>query len=200
MSGTTCASCRPISGTSRFAADAYNSGDTAGQKAARACRAPGPAYRRQDERIDVFRSGEACRGACVLDLFAGSGALGFEALSRGAIRATFVEKNKAALKVLAENARSLGLEETVEIVRDDVFSYLGALAEDKVFDLCFADPPFKNHPAQALLSWWPGHSRKGSIFVLEYPSGFPLADEARDFELVKKTTFGESSYSIYLAG
>jgi 16S rRNA (guanine966-N2)-methyltransferase len=90
------------------------------------------------------------RGARVLDLFAGSGALGLEALSRGASHATFVERAGGALRVLRANITSLGAEGECEIVRADALAYAGTLAPGQ-FDLALADPPYGQGYAEALV-------------------------------------------------
>ena len=80
-------------------------------------------------------------GRRVLDLFAGTGSLGLEALSRGAASAVFVDR--ATEHVLRENAEHTRLNETARILRGDVFSALSRLAaESAVFDLVFCDPPY----------------------------------------------------------
>jgi 16S rRNA (guanine(966)-N(2))-methyltransferase RsmD len=79
--------------------------------------------------------------ALVLDLFAGSGALGLEALSRGARRATFVERDRRVLQYLRENIAALGAEDQATVVAGDVFRYLDSLAPG-AFDLALADPPY----------------------------------------------------------
>ena len=80
-------------------------------------------------------------GRRVLDLFAGTGSLGLEALSRGAASAVFVDR--ATEHVLRENAEHTRLNETARILRGDVFSVLSRLAaESAVFDLVFCDPPY----------------------------------------------------------
>ena len=78
-------------------------------------------------------------GANVLDLFAGSGALGLEALSRGAASATFVESDPAAVKVIERNLEKLGLEG--RIVRSDAGRHLART--DERYDVVFVDPPYK---------------------------------------------------------
>ena len=78
-------------------------------------------------------------GARCLDLFAGSGALGFEAASRGAARVVMVENNRAAVEALRENRARLGAD-AVEIVARDALAYLRGAAEP--FDIVFLDPPF----------------------------------------------------------
>jgi 16S rRNA (guanine966-N2)-methyltransferase len=84
-----------------------------------------------------------------LDLFAGSGALGLECLSRGAARVTFVERAGSALRVLRANVRHLEAESLSEIVRADALSYAATLAPDQ-FDLALADPPYGAGAAAAL--------------------------------------------------
>ena len=80
-------------------------------------------------------------GLGVLDLFAGSGALGLEALSRGARHVVFVERSRGSLKVLEANVALLGAEEEVTVVADDVFHYLGRIGPGS-FDVALADPPY----------------------------------------------------------
>jgi 16S rRNA (guanine966-N2)-methyltransferase len=76
----------------------------------------------------------------VLDLFAGSGSLGIEALSRGAARATFVESNRAVADYLAANVRSLGCQASATILTMDAMQFLSQ--ENGSYDLIFADPPY----------------------------------------------------------
>lgn len=80
-------------------------------------------------------------GARVLDLFAGSGALGLEALSRGAESVTFVERAPQALKVLRANLALLGAEERVRVVATDALRFVDSL-EPGEYDLALADPPY----------------------------------------------------------
>lgn len=89
-------------------------------------------------------------GARVLDLFAGSGALGLEALSRGADYAVFVENGPPALRVLRGNLDALGAGSRAEIVRADAIRYASALQRD-AFDVAFADPPYAQGLAAALV-------------------------------------------------
>lgn len=88
-------------------------------------------------------------GARVLDLFAGSGALGLEALSRGAERAVFVEQAAPALAVLRANVQALGAGARAEVVRTDAVKYAAALSAG-AFDVAFADPPYGRGFAEAL--------------------------------------------------
>lgn len=87
--------------------------------------------------------------ARVLDLFAGSGGLGLETLSRGARHATFVEKSGRALKTLRSNIRKLGAEEETTVVRGDALDFIEKV-EPGTYDLVLADPPYGSGAAEAL--------------------------------------------------
>ena len=92
-------------------------------------------------------------GARVLDLFAGSGALGLEALSRGAEHATFVENAPAALRALRANLQALGAEGRSTLSRADALRFVSGV-EPGAFDLAFADPPYGAGLAAALVRAW----------------------------------------------
>ena len=96
-------------------------------------------------REAVFNSlGQFFDGGHVLDLYAGTGALGIEALSRGFERAVFVEKDRAARKTIAENLRRAGFEDRAEVVAGDVVLAVERMGgQDRRFDLIFADPPYR---------------------------------------------------------
>lgn len=87
--------------------------------------------------------------ARVLDLFAGSGALGLETLSRGARHATFVERAAAGLKTLRANIRKLDADALCTVVRADAMAFAGSLAAGE-YDLVVADPPYGSGEAEAL--------------------------------------------------
>jgi 16S rRNA (guanine966-N2)-methyltransferase len=87
--------------------------------------------------------------ARVLDLFAGSGALGFEALSRGAVLVDFVENHKASLAALRDNAATLSVEARVTIHRSDAMRFAERLPPG-AYDVAFADPPYASEDAARL--------------------------------------------------
>jgi 16S rRNA (guanine966-N2)-methyltransferase len=89
-------------------------------------------------------------GASVVDLFAGSGALGLEALSRGAERVVFVERARGALRCLEENIALLSAREACKVVRGDALAYASRL-EPGAFDIALADPPYDRGLARALV-------------------------------------------------
>lgn len=92
--------------------------------------------------------GQDLGGLCCLDLFAGSGALGFEAASRGAARVVMVERDRAALSTLRENRDRLAAD-AVEIVAAEAHDYLAQ--QNERFDVVFLDPPFRQNPFENLL-------------------------------------------------
>lgn len=92
-------------------------------------------------------------GVRVLDLFAGSGALGLEALSRGAAHTTFVEDDQRALAALRKNIEALGARDRSTVVRADAVKYVKSLAAG-AFDIAFADPPYERGLASHVAGLW----------------------------------------------
>lgn len=96
---------------------------------------------------------DAVRGATVLDLFAGSGALGIEALSRGSDHAVFVDRSADALRAVRTNLEQCGLEDRATVVRSDAGDFLRRGANDtRSFDLALVDPPYAFDDWPALLA------------------------------------------------
>jgi 16S rRNA (guanine966-N2)-methyltransferase len=96
---------------------------------------------------------ESIRGARVLDLFAGSGALGLEALSRGAATADFVENGPASLHSLKANVAALGARRRSRIFKRDAIPFVEALAEES-YDIAFADPPYGSAKLDRVVARW----------------------------------------------
>lgn len=134
-------------------------------------------------------------GAWVLDLFSGSGALGLEALSRGAEFAAFIETDGRAMAVARDNAESLGIDEACEFVRMDAIAYLKRYA-GRAYDLVLADPPY-NLPSLPLLPEMVlPHLSENGIFVLEHdarvsPGQHPNLETSR--------RYGKSVLAVYHA-
>jgi 16S rRNA (guanine(966)-N(2))-methyltransferase RsmD len=95
--------------------------------------------------------GAELAGACVLDLFAGSGALGLEALSRGASRVDFVEVSPTSLLALRANIAALDVETRVRVHRGDALAFVERL-DVSAYDVAFADPPYRTSAAQDLVT------------------------------------------------
>lgn len=101
----------------------------------------------------VFSSfGEAVVGARVLDLYAGSGALGIEALSRGATSATFVDQSRSCAEAIRKNLASARLEETASVLQTDIIRAVRQLGGGPRFTLVLADPPYAKLPGRASLA------------------------------------------------
>jgi 16S rRNA (guanine966-N2)-methyltransferase len=125
-----------------------------GSRAARAPTPVGDALRPTSDRVREALFGRlgALDGARVLDLFAGVGALGIEALSRGAARAVFVERAAPALAALRTNLASLGLEAVARVVRGDAVTVAARLGHaGERFDLVLLDPPYASGQAEPAL-------------------------------------------------
>jgi 16S rRNA (guanine966-N2)-methyltransferase len=111
--------------------------------------------------------------ARVLDLFAGSGALGLEALSRGARHATFVEKASGPLRALQSNVHKLRVDgDAVEVIRGDALKYVAGL-ESGAFDIAFADPPYGTGEAEGLAELFRERSFAQQLWI-EHRAGEPI--------------------------
>lgn len=130
--------------------------------------------RTRESAFNLIESRMSMSGAQVLDLFAGSGAMGLEALSRGAAHATFVESDGRVLSSARSNAESLGVDEECAFVRMDALVYLKR-DTSPAFDLIFADPPY-HLPSIALLpDLVLPHLTDDGLFVLEHDARISLA-------------------------
>jgi 16S rRNA (guanine966-N2)-methyltransferase len=119
-------------------------------------------------------------GARVLDLFAGSGALGLEALSRGAAQATFVELSSSAVAAIHANASALGVAGRVTVRRGDALRFIQRL-DRAAFDLALADPPYSVPFAERLVAAFRERPFAGMLAV-EHPASVSLAaDETRRY-------------------
>lgn len=128
-------------------------------------------------------------GSRVLDLFAGTGALGIEALSRGAAAADFVEFRPASLHALRANVAALRLRERSRIFKRDAFQYIAAL-EDGAYDLAFADPPYATRLIDRVVEAWQA-APFAPILAVEHARGHQLPRG------VHRATFGDSAITIY---
>lgn len=124
--------------------------------------------------------GEALPEARVLDLFAGSGALGLEALSRGAAHVTFVELHPASLRALDQNIAALGVADSVTVHRGDAMRYAERAGEAQ-FDIILADPPYTIDFAERLVALF-RRQPFGRILSVEHRSDLELnGDDTRRY-------------------
>ena len=149
----------------------------------------------------IFSSlGEFNVGAKVLDLFAGTGGLGIEALSRGAASAVFVENDRRAIATIEKNLAHTRLTGAIHAL--DIFSYLDRLAVPVSFDAIFADPPYAKHPGER--DFAPELLRSESlrralkpdgVFILEYLPGAKLPLE-NEWELIRDKCYGATAVAF----
>ena len=112
------------------------------------------------------------KGARVLDLFAGTGALGLEAISRGASRADFVENRPASLHALKANVAALRMREKTRIFKKDALPFAEAL-EPYAYDLAFCDPPYESRMLDRLIETWL-QTPFAALLVCEHAIGHEL--------------------------
>ena len=154
------------------------------------------------ERLALFNMlGESVESTKVLDAYAGSGALGIEALSRGALKVVFVEKNAGACRAIRENLRKLGVsasrvgveetkvEEKAEIVQGDVSNYM---TDDK-FDVILADPPYDKFETEGIVHLVQ-FLRKDGVLILSHPEEAP---ELVGMVLEKSRKYAGARISVY---
>lgn len=142
-------------------------------------------------------------GGIGLDLFAGSGGLGIEALSRGLDRMIFVDRDKNAIQTIYENIHKCGLEQYAEVYRNDADRALKAVIKRELqFDYIFLDPPYRKQQLEKLVEKI-GENKllhpNGAI-ICEYGSEFQLPDQIADFIKNKEEQYGITTVSIYVCG
>jgi 16S rRNA (guanine966-N2)-methyltransferase len=134
--------------------------------------------------------GQRLEGKRCLDLFAGTGALGFEAASRGASRVVMVENDRAVFATLVKTKETIGAQ-AVELVLDDAFHYVEATTER--FDVVFLDPPFRQNALPALLERLPHRLAPGARVYVE--AAEPV-DAAPSWRELKRSRAGQVSYQL----
>ena len=146
----------------------------------------------------LFNSlGQYFDGETVLDIFAGSGALGIEALSRGAKTAYFIDNFQIAINTIKDNIKSLGIESDSVVIKQDVFSFLNNT--EKHFDLIIADPPYalqKYHELLELIVSRQLLSNDG-IIVFEADKQTVLPEEYNNVYKYKEKILGHTKIGFY---
>lgn len=136
--------------------------------------------------FDVLATRIDLDGASILDIFAGSGSLGIEAVSRGATSVVFVERSAEALTMLEHNVRSLGIDGMCERIRGDIYAYLEQAGRE--FDVVFADPPYELPEIERLpdVIGRSGVLRKGGWLVMEHRSSSSVEPDPAMFRTIRK--------------
>ncbi len=139
--------------------------------------------------------GQFFDGGEVLDLYAGTGALALEALSRGCARAVVVERDRRALEALRRNAEACGLGDRVELVQGELPGALARLPRER-FTLAFVDPPYADGP-EAVLAGLGEVLARGGRAVVEHGARRPPPDRAGALALLDRRSYGDTGISIY---
>ena len=138
--------------------------------------------------------------ACILDLFAGTGNLGLEALSRGAAHAIFVDQAQECSRLIRENAAYTNLLKRCDIWRTQVLEALGRCQREQLaFDIIFCDPPYnQGHPTQ-ILHFIDEHPKllPNGILILEHSRHEALPENLTRLELRRQEQYGETMISFY---
>ena len=135
----------------------------------------------------------------VLDLFAGSGQMGIEALSRGARRAFFVDSSREAMEIVRDNLSACGFADKSKYLVSDFRNYIRKASGREVFDLVFIDPPYKDKTALSALDQLRrgGMLSAGAIVCLEAGEEFTgEEEELSGFEVIKNTAYGKKSFVL----
>ena len=139
--------------------------------------------------------GPAVAGARVLDGFAGTGALGIEALSRGATHVTFAERDRRALDLVAENLTRSGLTGGYTIVRADLDGRGGQVFAP-VFDIALLDPPYDMTP-EPVIAALADAVVPGGLLAIEHARRTPTPERAATLRRTRRIEAGDSAWSFY---
>ena len=134
-------------------------------------------------------------GRVFLDLFAGSGQIGLEALSRGAKTAVFVDSSKASLKVVRQNIAATGMGERAVVQEADFSAYLRTTTQR--FDIAFLDPPYQAGLLPAALPLTAARMNPGGVIVCEHPTELSLPEQVGDFRVQKTYRYGKTALTLY---
>lgn len=134
-------------------------------------------------------------GRRILDLFAGCGQLGIEALSRGAVCCTFVDSSQQSINVIKDNLSSARLTDKAEVVKKDFKFFLETTREQ--FDIAFLDPPYHAGFYKDALNSLSTLMSDYGVIVCEHPSDVTVPECAGDFRLAKTYRYGKVLVSLY---
>ncbi len=144
--------------------------------------------------------GPYLEGGQVLDLFAGSGGLSIEAVSRGADHATLVDRQYQAIKTIHENLSVTKEEDKFTVLKGNAYKMLNKLAkQEQGFDYVFLDPPYKKQQILELMEQLKklGLLNTDALIICETDQVADLPEELADFELIKKADYGITELTFY---
>lgn len=138
--------------------------------------------------------------ASVLDLFAGSGNLSLEALSRGAAHCTMVDSSRESVRIIHKNTEMLKYQNLCEVYENDANSALDALSRRSIrFDIVFLDPPYHKDMIPACIEKISKYSllEDGGVIAAEHDIRDELSERIGNFELYKRSVYGDTILSFY---
>lgn len=139
-------------------------------------------------------------GGTVLDLFAGTGALGIEALSRGMEKGVFIDRDPASVRTVRENLASAALSDKAEVYRSDAQKAVKLLARRQLsFDLVFLDPPYRMRDMDAMMERLreAGLLATQAIVVVEHEAAHAYPDFVAGLAAVRRSVYGDTAVTIY---
>lgn len=148
-------------------------------------------------RAALFNKLGDITGKTALDAFAGSGALSFEAVSRGAASAVMIERDKKAQRIIAENIAALGAEDEVKLIKANCRAW-SETSQGQLFDIILLDPPY-NDVKLSTVSLLTRHLKSNGLMVLSHP-GRESAPTVNGVVVVDSSTYGDAALAIYRKG
>lgn len=135
-------------------------------------------------------------GLTVLDAFAGSGALAFEAVSRGAKSVLAIDSDKSAQQAIERNIKQLGLANQVKLVKAAAGSWLITMPDAQMFDIVLCDPPYDDLQLNLVARLKNTVRPDGGLLVLSWPGGQDLL-QIEELDLIESRNYGDSSLGFY---
>ncbi len=130
-----------------------------------------------------------------LDLFAGSGQMGIEALSRGAKSAVFVDSSRKAVDIIRKNLNNVGFYDRAKVLHADSLSYLDMVSEP--FDIAYLDPPYSTGILQEVMPKIVEKVKKTGIIIVENPEKEEIFEKYGEFMLDRQKHYGKIKVSMY---
>ena len=134
-------------------------------------------------------------GETILDIFSGSGAISFEALSRGMSHATCIEKSRKAQRIIIENAKDLKLENKLDCILGDAKGIIGTLKMK--YDIIFMDPPYDYQDTQMILEMLHPYLKDAGTIFVETDKFTTLPDKTEHFVKVEEKQYGFAKIHTY---
>jgi len=137
--------------------------------------------------------------AKVLDLFAGSGSFGLEALSRGAEEVVFVDNDQKSIRAIKINLKKMGFEDKGDVIKSDAMSFVEAFGSEelpKTFDLIFLSPPYKMGAQIHLLKQLAKILTPQGVILFDHAKETEVPDKIKDLEKIRYRTYGATGISI----